>query len=83
MPYPNFHAARLKNPDLFAKIRVFKIANNQSIYFYGGTLKSNPSGAVVTQAIRFKASIWTVKQAKEWLTKHKYKWIMFEPATGK
>lgn len=81
IPYPNFHAARLKEPDLFLRIRV--IWAKQGIMAYGGPLKSDPRGGVVMQAIRFKASRWTVAEAKKWLKEHKYHVILFEKATGK
>lgn len=82
MPYPNFHAARLRDPDSFVRIRVIKTTPD-GIYFYGGPLKSKPNGPIVLQTIRFKVSKWTVKQAKEWLKEHKHKYIMFEKASNK
>lgn len=81
MPYPNYHAARLKSPGLFIRIRVFN-TSKEGIMFYGGPLKSKPQGGTVLQAIRFPKSKFTTLQAKQWLKDHKYKPILFEPATN-
>lgn len=80
VPYENYHAARLKDPDLFSKILV--IWTKQGIMAYGGQLKSDPRGGWVTQTLRFKASVWTVTEAKKWLKEHKYAVILFEKASG-
>jgi hypothetical protein len=50
---------------------------------YGGPLKTDPRGSSKIQSIRFRASKWSVKEAKDWLRKHKYKWSEFEKASGK
>lgn len=81
MPYPNFHAARIKDPNLFLRIRI--IWSQEGIMAYGGPLKSDPRGGAKLQALRFEAKKWTVAEAKKWLRDHKYKWILFEKATGK
>lgn len=82
MPYPNWHSARIKQPGRFLRIRV-QWSTTTGIMAYGGPLKTDPRGSVKIQAIRFKASKWTVVRAKAWLRKRKYKWILFEKATGK
>jgi len=81
-PFPNFHAARVKSPGLFSRIRVLQ-TTKQGIMIYGGPLKSKPRGGAVIQAVRFPKDKFTAKQAKEWLKDHKQKYISFEPAAMK
>ena len=81
-PYPNFHAARVNNPNLFLQIRVLK-TTKEGIMFYGGKLKSKSTGGAVIQAVRFPKDKFTAKQAKSWLKDHKQKYISFEPAAVK
>lgn len=81
MPYPNFHAARIKSPDAFARIVVLKTLDN-GIMIYGGPLKSDPSGPSKTQAVRFPKSRFTAAQARAWLRENDYTVILFEPASG-
>jgi hypothetical protein len=82
-PYANEHAARLRDPDDFVRIRQLWAKEDLGIRAIGGPLKSDPEGGTVEQAIRFKASKWTPDEAKQWLKDHDYKWIDFEEATGK
>jgi len=79
-PYPNYHAARMKAPGLFARIRVMQ-TTKEGIMLYGGPLKSKPGGAMELQAIRFPKDKFTVSQAKAWLKEHKHGYILFEPAS--
>jgi len=81
-PYPNYHAARVKNPNLFLRVRVLQ-TTKEGVMLYGGPLKSDPRGATKTQAIRFPKDKFSVKQAKAWLKEHKQKYILFEPASEK
>jgi len=81
-PYPRFHAARVKSPDLFLRVRVMQ-TTKEGIMIYGGPLKSNPSGPVKTQAYRFPKEKFTAEQAKTWLKEHDVKYNSFEPATEK
>lgn len=78
-PYPNFHAARIKSPGLFLRVRVFQ-TTKEGIMIYGGPLKSKPRGATEVQSIRFPKDKFSVKEAKAWLKDHKKKYILFEPA---
>lgn len=78
MPYPNYHAARIKNPGLFQRVRVLQTTKT-GIMLYGGPLKSNSRSAVL-QAVRFPKSKFTVVQAKKWLKDHEQSYIIFEPA---
>jgi len=81
-PYPNYHAARMKSPNLFLRIRVLQ-TTKEGIMIYGGPLKSDPKGSTKTQAIRFPKDKFSVQQAKAWLKEHKYTSILFEPASEK
>lgn len=79
-PYPNFHAARIKSPSAFVRIRVLDTLSNK-ILLYGGPLKTDPSGSTKIQSIRFPKDKFTVAEAKAWLKEHSYKPILFEPAS--
>jgi len=81
-PYPNYHAARVKSPGLFARVRVME-TSKEGIMFYGGPLKTKPGGGAQLQAIRFPKDKFTAAQAKKWLKDHKQKYISFEPAIKK
>lgn len=81
-PYPNYHAARVKSPGLFLRVRVMQ-TTKEGIMIYGGPLKTKPGGATEMQSIRFPKSKFTAAQAKKWLTDHKQKYILFEPAIKK
>jgi len=69
-PYPNFHAARVKAPNLFSKIRVLTTTKT-GVMIYGGALKTKPKGDAVVQSVRFPKDKYSVKQAKAWLKEHK------------
>jgi len=92
LPYPNSHAARLRNPDdcdkdtyrttaggtIYGKIKV-----PVSINVIWAKLKTanKPDDFPVPQTLRFDKSKWTEAQAKKWLEDNKLKIIKFEPAT--
>lgn len=78
-PYPNEHAARLRDPDDCVRVR--QLWAKEGIRGLGGPLKSDPSGSTVEQALRFKKDKWSVAEAKAWLKEHDYKVQMFEPAS--
>jgi len=78
-PYPNYHAARIKSPGAFARVRVMQ-TTKEGIMLYGGPLKGKPGGSSELQSIRFPKSKFTVAEAKAWLKDHKKKYILFEPA---
>lgn len=82
MPFPNYHAARLKNPDLFQSIVVLQTLPND-IMIYGGPLKSDPQGSSIAQTYRFPKDKFTIEQSKKWLEDHNIKPILFEPASEK
>ena len=81
MPYPNEHAARLKNPDLFEPDS-FRRENDKfgvGIHAIFGKLKGEDS--MTLQAIRFDADKFSPDEARKWLEEHDYHPIAFEEAT--
>jgi hypothetical protein len=84
MPYPNFHAARIRSPDDFEKILVLKTLSN-GVMIYGGPLKLKPANSNIkgttAQSYRFPLDKFTASQAKAWLQANNIKFISFEPAT--
>jgi len=81
-PFPNYHAARVKSPGLFLRVRVLQ-TTKEGIMLYGGPLKSKPKGATELQSVRFPKDKFTAAQAKKWLKEHKQKYTSFEPAAMK
>jgi len=79
-PYPNEHAARLRNPGDFKKESFRSHQLKKGLRRIAGRLKSNNKWE--TQAYRFHKDSFTVSEAKEWLRKNKVKYIKFEPATN-
>lgn len=83
-PYPNEHAARLTDPDKYARFSRVNDKFGEGIHaIYGHKNKAKKEGDSELQAIRFDAGKFTVEQAKAWLKKHDHKPILFEPATKK
>jgi len=79
LPFPNYHAARIKSPTLFVRILTIQTLPN-GIRILGGTLKSDPRGGVKTQSYRFPKNKFTAAEARKWLKEHKLNYISFEPA---
>lgn len=91
-PYPNEHAARLRDPGM-AHVRVrrssgsgdgmvqgVKVPSSIDIIWY--IVKTAAGGeAPVAQALRFPKDKWTEAEAKNWLSKNKIKKVSFEPAS--
>ena len=77
-PFPNEHAARVKDPSEFEEgsFRRKNIANGVDIII--GKLKGSDKTEV--QTYRFDKKVFTAEQAKEWLKEHKAGNKMFEPA---
>lgn len=78
MPYPNEHAARLRDP---ARYERFRRENNKfakGVHAIWGILRG---GKTELQAIRFDAGKFTADEARKWLKAHNFKPILFEPAT--
>jgi len=82
MPFAHEHAARIREPGEFAHIVQIWASKSKGIRGLGGPLKSNPGGAAEVQAIHFKASKWSVAEARAWLKKNGYTPIVVEPASG-
>jgi len=81
MPYPNEHAARVRDPGDFVRIR--QLWSRDGVRELGGPLKSDPNGPIHAQAYRFDKDRFTVAKAKKWLKDHDVHYIAFEPASGK
>lgn len=78
MPYPNEHAARLRDPARYERFRRENDKFARGVHAIWGILRG---GKVELQAIRFDAAKFTVDEAKKWLKAHNFKPILFEPAT--
>lgn len=77
-PYPNEHAARLKDPDQYDSLRRENDAGGPGIDFIYGIKE----GTSEIQAIRFRSSQYTPAEARAWLSEHDFDPIEFEEATG-
>jgi hypothetical protein len=79
MPYPNWHAARVRDPSQFEKdsFRTKAIAAGVTIIM--GRLKGEST--MTTQTYRFDKDDFTVAEAKKWLKDNDVKYISFEPAS--
>jgi ATP-dependent protease ClpP protease subunit len=80
MPYPNEHAARVREPGDFEE-KSFRRKNIETgIDIIIGRLKGKTT--TTTQAYRFKKDKFTTDEAKKWLKDHDIKYIKFEAASG-
>lgn len=79
MPYLNEHAARIKDPNTFDKIKRQNNKFGEGIDVLWG-IKDNK---ISLQAIRFNASKYNEDEAKKWLKERDYKYISFESAIKK
>ena len=77
-PYPNEHAARLKDPAQYDSLRRVNDEGGNGIDFIYGIKE----GESEIQAIRFRSSIFTAAEARAWLADHDFDPIEFEEATG-
>ena len=86
MPYPNEHAARVRDPDdfqdgTFRRKRLPKSKGGKGgVSIIIGKLKGKT--AMIVQAYRFPKDLYTVAEAKAWLKENNVKYILFEPASG-
>lgn len=80
MPFPNFHAARVKSPGSFTpgSFKTITLPNSKGIKAIIGRLKGKTTTTV--QAYRFPITAYTAAQAKAWMKQHNAKSILFEPA---
>ncbi len=79
MPFPNFHSARLIDPQRFERFATQKDQGGDGVDFILG-IRADDGSEI--QAIRFDRTKFTVAEAKKWLVDHDFKAILFEEATG-
>jgi len=77
-PYPNEHAARIKDPAQYDRFRRDNDAFGRGIDAIYGI----KDGTAELQAIRFDAKLFSASAARAWLDEHDYSPIEFEEATG-
>jgi HK97 family phage major capsid protein/HK97 family phage prohead protease len=77
-PYPNEHAARLKDPEQYDSLRRVNDEGGNGVDFIYGIKE----GESEVQAIRFRSSVFTAAEARTWLADHDFDPIEFEKATG-
>ena len=76
-PYPNEHAARLKDPEQYDSFARKNNEGGEGIDFIYGI----KDGVSELQAIRFDKTRFTTQEAKAWLKSHDFEPIMFEEAS--
>ena len=82
MPYPNEHAARVRDPGDFRPDSFRnKAIGSEGVRIIMGKLKGESK--MIVQAYRFPKDKFTVAQAKKWLKDNDVKYISFEPASDK
>lgn len=81
MPYPNEHAARVRDPDDFETGSMRSKDLKDGVRIILGKLKGET--AMTVQAYRFDKTKFTPEQAKKWLKDNDVKSISFEPAVDK
>ncbi len=79
-PYPQEHAARLRDPGQYDNFRRRNDGGGEGVDFIFG-IKEGEEGADL-QAIRFRLSKFTAQEARAWLRERDYEVIEFEEATG-
>lgn len=93
-PFPNEHAARLRNPndfnpDTFRRVDDGTIFGSKKVpasaAVIWGKLKGSdkPSDNPIPQSIRFPTKNWTAAEARKWLRDNNIKFERFEAATGR
>ncbi len=82
MPYPNEISARQQDPKKYKKFRRKNNAfgDTKGVHAIYGITEDDKAEL---QSIRFSASLFTVKEARQWLKSHNFKYNNIEPATGK
>ena len=78
MPYPNEHAARLKEPDQYEDWARQNDRFGKGVDAIWGIKRGKPQ----LQALRFDKETFTAAEAKKWLKSHNYDPILFEAAEG-
>lgn len=79
MPYPNEHAARIKDPSGFVDGSFRRKQIKQGIAVIVGKEKDG-DGSMVAQAYRFNIRYFSASDAREWLKEHDIQYSSFEPA---
>lgn len=81
-PYPNEHAARIKNPDQYDELRRENDAGGAGVHFIYGIKVDGDDRTSEIQSIRFSADKFTAVEATTWLKEHDFEAMTFEEATG-
>ena len=77
MPFPNEHAARLKDPEQYDSFARKNNEGGEGIDFIYGI----KDGVSELQAIRFDKTRFTTQESKAWLKSHDFEPILFEEAS--
>lgn len=77
MPFPNEHAARLKDPNQYDSFARKNNEGGEGIDFIYGI----KDGVSELQAIRFDKTRFTTQESKAWLKSHDFEPILFEEAS--
>jgi len=77
-PYPNEHAARIRDPEKYDDFRRMNDEGGAGIDFIIGLW----DGQSEIQSIRFDADEYSVSEAKDWLDRNNFTAQKFEPAIG-
>ena len=80
VPYPNEHAARVRDPGGFQPGSFRRKQLSQGVNAIMGRLKGQSSMTV--QAYRFDRERFTAAEARGWLKENGVKYISFEAASG-
>lgn len=78
-PYPNEHAARVRDPGDFQKDSFARKKITTGVQLIIGKLQGQDS--TTAQAYRFSIDHFSASEAKAWLKKNDVKYISFEPAS--
>lgn len=78
MPFPNFHAARQRDPNTFDRF-ITQRSKAPGVSLILGFKGDDAS----VQSVRFDRRLWTEERARAWLSKHGYSDEQFERAAEK
>lgn len=78
MPYPNEHAARVRDPDAFQPNSMRSKSIEKGVRIIIGRLTGETT--TTTQAYRFDKNEYTAAEAKKWLKDHNIVYLSFEAA---
>lgn len=79
MPFPNYHAVRLVDPELFrpGSFRIQVWSKKHGLMAVWGRLEN---GGWRIQSLRFGKDAWTIDDVRRWLKEKGYTPIKIEPA---